>query len=111
MFRNLRQKLKRRVAPQKKRTDAVRVRGALERLEERAMLSASYGSMGHGHGGSQLAPRGGSSPHLGDSATVASPQQRSVSYDTQTFSNGRQVDGSYRELQSGPTMQSAFQSP
>jgi hypothetical protein len=74
MFRRLRQKLKLRVAPCKERTDAVRLRGALERLEERAMLSASYGSMGHGHGGSQLAPSAGLSPHLGDSAAVASQQ-------------------------------------
>jgi hypothetical protein len=109
MFGKLRQKMKRHMTPRKERTDAVRVRGALERLEERTMLSASYGSTGHAHGGSQLAPRGGPSSQFGDSAAVASHQQRSVSYDTQTFSNGREVGGSYSESQSRSAMQSAFQ--
>jgi hypothetical protein len=111
MFRKLRQKMTRRVAPRSERTDVVRVRGLVERLEERAMLSASYGSMAHGYSGPDYGQPGGAASHFGASAAVASQQQMSMSYQTYMYSGGQESGGSYRELQNGPPMQMAFQPP
>src|SRR3954451_24228353 len=108
MFRKLRQKMKRRVTPRKERADAVRVRGVLERLEDRAMLSA-HGLTDFGHGGQDFRPRMEAGPRFSDSPAVASQQQRSMSYETQTFSGGREFGGPHGELQYPPPMQMAFQ--
>src|SRR5690349_11672649 len=94
MFRKLRQKKTRRVAPRNERTDFMRVRGLVERLEERAMLSVSSGSMAHVYSAPDYGQRGGAGSHFGDSAVVASQQQRSMSYQTSMYSGGFESGGS-----------------
>jgi hypothetical protein len=108
MFRKLRQKMNRRVAPRKERAVAVRVRGVLERLEERSMLSA-YGLMDYGHGGQVLGARKEAGPRFNDSTLAARQQQRSPTYDTQMFSNGPEFGGRHGGLQYRPPMQADFQ--
>lgn len=107
IFRTLRQKMKGRVAPRTKRTDAMRLRGVLERLEERAMLSA-YGLMDFGHGGQDFRPRMEAGSRFNDSAAVALKQQRSMSYDKQTLSNGPEFGGRHGEMQYRTPMQRDF---
>jgi hypothetical protein len=109
MFHKLRKKMKRQIAHRHERTEVVR--GQLERLEERAMLSISPGSMAYGHPGPDFGPHYATSSHYGDSIAVASQPQRPVSYDTQMFSAGREVGGSYHELQSQPPMSLGYPSP
>ena len=110
MFRKTRQKMKPRVAPRRERVNVLRVRGLLERLEERTMLSASYGSMAYGHGGHDFRPQVSSGSHFGDSSAVASQQQRSVSYDTQTYSSNHEWRNSHREMQGRPLVPTSLQS-
>jgi hypothetical protein len=103
MFRKLRQKLKPDVAPRK-----VRVRGVLELLEKRAMLSA-HGLTNFGQGGHDSRPRMEAGSRFNDSTAFASQPQQSMSYETQTFSSGRELGGPHGELRYRPPMQMAFQ--
>src|SRR5215212_3396352 len=101
MFRKLRLNMKRRVA---RRADPAPVRGVLERLEERLMLSA-HGLMNYGRGGQDFGPRKEAGSRFSDSIGVAWQQQRSVSYDTQIFASGPGFGNPDRELQFRPPMQ------
>src|SRR5262245_40001055 len=98
MFRSLRQTMTRRFTPRKERTDGVRPRGQLERLEDRAMLSASYGTMSHNHVAPTFDPHGGVRlQKFNYSAAVASQQyQQPVSYELQSFSNVGDSGFAYR---------------
>jgi hypothetical protein len=111
MFDKLRQDMKRRLATRKRRAVGVRVRGVVERLEERALLSASHGTMGHGHGGYEFGPPSGTDSRYSNSAMIASYQQRSVSHDREATFGHRDSLSSYREFQDFRSTQTTFQSP
>jgi hypothetical protein len=107
MFFQLRKKLKRLTAPRKVRTDALRVRCWLERLEDRAMLSASHSSIAHSHGGADLSPHAGSTSHFGDSAAYASFPSRSTDYEFRSLTtrDNRISAPTYPEKLGAPPMQ------
>jgi hypothetical protein len=109
MLNHFKRKLAKTGARGKGRTDTSHVRGLVERLEERAMLSTSYGGPGHGYGGADLRAYSVESPQrFGDSAAFASQQQRSMSADSQTFYTVHETSPAYRDFQDPPMMQSAI---
>jgi hypothetical protein len=111
MLNHFKRKLTKLAARGKARTEASRVRCLVERLEERTMLSASYGAPAYGYGGPDMGPYGGANQQrYSDSAAFAS-QPRSMTYDSQTFSGVRETDPVYRDVQSHSTMQPALAPP
>jgi hypothetical protein len=112
MLNHFKRKLAKLAARGKARAEASQVRCLVERLEERAMLSASYGTPAHGYGGFDMSAHGGAGPQrFGDSVAIASPQQHSMSYDSETFYSVREAGPTYRDFQSRPTAQMAFAPP
>src|SRR5258705_12338071 len=84
----------------KERIDVNRVRGSLERLEDRTMLSASHGMMAYNHAGQNSGSYGGAGTQkFSDSAAFASQQQqqRPVSYDSQSQAGSRELGQAYLE--------------
>jgi hypothetical protein len=82
MLKRLKRTLTKLATPRKERIDGSRVRCLLERLEERAMLSASYGSLPHSYGGAGVGRSAGSDFRPNDSAAFASASNHSTGYAT-----------------------------
>src|SRR5690348_16037305 len=102
MFDQFKQELTRLFAAGNERTNVARTRGTLERLEDRMMLSATYGDFGYNGPTPVSHPSGDfGPPPARNSAAFASPQQQhgAVSYNTQSFSGVRDMrpvySGSY----------------
>jgi hypothetical protein len=105
---HLKRTLTKLVTRRKERTIAVGARCLLERLEDRAMLSASYGSMPHGHGGTDFGPHGGHVSHVDHSTAFVSQSYSSGGYDTPMIRESRTSSPMYGDFQAQPLMQPAF---
>jgi hypothetical protein len=102
MLNQLRQKLTQLVIRRKMHRNEMTVRRLMERLEERAMLSATYGSMSQGHGGPDYGQHdriGGS--HFAGSGAFVSQQQHSADY-------GHESGWTFREYQDRRSMYEAY---
>jgi hypothetical protein len=100
MLSLLRNKLRKLLAPPKERYATSRLRPKLERLEDRAMLSASSNSMSHAHGngngnGNGNAyghNKGGGTQFVEQPAYTSSPHQSTDSIGRQSRSSSQQPD-------------------
>lgn len=90
MLKQLRKKLTKLVAQRKERSDVARLRPLLERLEDRAMLSASFGHMSQGQGRPDFARHvGGSGPPATDSAVYSLGSPHATNDDFQNSRGGK----------------------
>jgi hypothetical protein len=114
MLNHFKRKLTKSGACGKRHADMSQLRCSVERLEERAMLSASFGGPAYGYGAPNFVMYSPPAPQrFNGSAAFASQQQqqRSMSYDSQMFYDAGEVGPMYRDLQSRTNMQSAFAPP
>jgi hypothetical protein len=98
MLDQFKQTLTKLFASRKERAHSARPRGSLERLEDRMMLSATYGDFGP--------------PLAASSAASVIPQQEFsvVSYSSQSFSVAPEAGRAYRGSQDEPLLPPAFAS-
>jgi hypothetical protein len=113
MLNHFKRKLTKSAARGKGQIDMSQVRCLVERLEERTMLSASFGGPGYGYGGPDFVPPGGASPQrFGEPAAFASQQQqRPMSSQSQAYYDVREMVPADRSFQSHPALQSGFAPP
>src|SRR5262245_21299834 len=100
MFVQFKQTLTKLFAAGNERATVARARGTLERLEDRMMLTASYGDIGYSHAGPVSHPYGDFGPPLAsNSASYSSQpvQQPTVSYESYSFSSVPESGPAYYE--------------
>lgn len=98
MLNQLRQTLRKLLAPRRVRRESLRMRWPLERLEDRVMLSASFGPKAYGHGGAGFGPHGGVGPYFAEPAAFASHPQQSIGYEPRSFSQARNAGPAFKGI-------------
>jgi hypothetical protein len=95
MIKRLRQILRRRRRPRQVRPATRCIYPSLERLEDRAMLSATFGHTPHGHGGPAFDARDGGGQRFANSGAYASDSQRGARFDSETYRGDRNFEPSF----------------
>jgi hypothetical protein len=113
MFDQFKQTLTKLFAADHERARLVRPRGTLERLEDRMMLSATYGDFGYSRPAPASHPYGDfGPPPASSSAAVAFPQQQqgTVYYNSQSFSLPlpQHITGGWQQLAPAPAWNQGF---
>jgi hypothetical protein len=106
MLKRIRQKLAKRMTA--KRRQPARLRPLLERLEDRAMLSASHAQLAqnHGQGKPEFAGNGGAKHYFESAVYSTGPQQ--AAFDSQSGRGGKGGGNSNPGFNDGPLMPPAF---
>lgn len=100
MFNRIKLLLTFKRAPRAERGDKQCLRRQIERLDDRAMLSATMGSMAYGSGGDNFAPSSGG-PRPGEATMIASPSQHFSGHDRQGARAERFAGPTYGGLHDG----------